>query len=344
MKISRTTQSQSLSAKRKIHTSDQDRIIPAGASAAVILPPYNMPMRQPGYSAPSAQQRRAPGPDARCAQSNVQRPVSPQKIQNERRKGRQKRRNRCVRQMFVSAMVTFVGVLMLGASLSNGSILGGTASGNVHSGGKQPSLPISAKTQYEEVSLIYQDPELPNGCEITSLAMVLAAAGAPVDKLELYECFLPRQEFSYNGPNRYGPNPEEAYAGNAASSKGGWYCFEKPIAEAAKGWLAMSNSNRTVQSLRGVTRKELNEYVEKGIPLVTWVTRNYEKPYYSDFRWTMPSGNDYTPYANLHCVVLAGTENGKYRVADPIEGWQTVDAELFWQSFSEMGGRAVLVG
>lgn len=342
MKISRTTQSQNLSAKRKIRTNGGGRTIPAGASAAVALPPYNMPVRP----APAPQQRRAPEPAVRHIQPADKRAPSPKKIQNVRCRARRRSRHRCIQQMFVSAMVTFTGVLMLGIGLSNGFALEGAAPEDLPAGENhktQGPLPISGKAQYEPVNLLYQDPELPNGCEITSLAMVLAAAGEPVDKVELYESFLPRQAFSYNGPNRYGPDPEKAYAGDAASARGGWYCFEKPVAEAAESWLAMRNSDHTVQSLCGVTKKELDRYAQEGIPLVTWVTRNYEEPYYSDFRWTMPSGSDYTPYANLHCVVLAGIENGKYRIADPIKGWQTVEPERFWQSFSAMGGRAVLV-
>lgn len=58
-----------------------------------------------------------------------------------------------------------------------------------------------------------QNPELPNGCEVTSLSMVLTAAGYPVDKVELYEEFLPAEEFTYSGDYRYGPSPEEAYVG-----------------------------------------------------------------------------------------------------------------------------------
>lgn len=342
MKISRTTQSQNLSAKRKIHTDNRGRIIPAGASAAVVLPPYNMPVRP----APALQQRRVPERAAGHAQPAVKRTPQPKKIQNERCRARRRRRHRCIRQVFISAMVTFAGVLMLEVGLNNGlvpkeAVLGIAAAEKTHK--TDTARPVSGKLQYEPVSLLYQDPELPNGCEITSLAMVLAAAGEPVNKVELYEDFLPRQDFSYSGPYRYGPDPEKAYAGNAASVRGGWYCFEKPIAEAAESWLAMRSSERTVQSLHGVTKKELDQYAKEEIPLVTWVTRSYERPYYSDFRWTTPGGSDYTPYANLHCVVLAGMENGKYRVADPIEGWQTVDTERFWQSFSEMGGRAVLI-
>ena len=50
------------------------------------------------------------------------------------------------------------------------------------------------------------------------------------------------------------------------------------------------------------------------------------------------------PYNNLHCVVLAGEEGEQYRIADPMNGWQLVDKDVFWSSFDAMGLRAVTVG
>ena len=38
-----------------------------------------------------------------------------------------------------------------------------------------------------------------------------------------------------------------------------------------------------------------------------------------------------------------GQEEGLYRIADPLEGWQAVEPERFWQSFAAMGGRAVVI-
>ena len=42
-------------------------------------------------------------------------------------------------------------------------------------------------------------------------------------------------------------------------------------------------------------------------------------------------------------VVLTGEEYGQYRVADPINGWQTVEKETFWSSFDAVGRRAVTI-
>lgn len=194
------------------------------------------------------------------------------------------------------------------------------------------------------MALIRQNPELPNGCETASLAMLLASAGCPADKLELYRDYLPKADFSWSGRTRYGPNPERWYAGDAADPAGGWYCFEGPVVQAANGWLEDQGSALRARALTGLDQEGLERYIQAGTPLAAWVTLGYAEPQRSEFFWLLEDGTAYYPYRNLHCVVLAGAEDGKHRVADPIDGITLVDKEAFWSSFSAMGGRAVAVG
>lgn len=193
------------------------------------------------------------------------------------------------------------------------------------------------------VTLIYQNPELPNGCEVTSLDMALTSAGCPADKLELYQDYLPKADFSLMDGRRYGPNPEKWYAGDASDSDGGWYCFEGPVVQAANGWLDHCGSGLRARAVTGLSKAELDRYAQEGIPLVVWVTLGYAAPQYSAFSWTLEDGTVYRPYCNLHCVMLAGKEEGQYRVADPLAGFTQVDKDLFWNSFSAMGCRAVVI-
>ena len=202
--------------------------------------------------------------------------------------------------------------------------------------------PVPAGHTLEEVTL--QNPELPNGCEVTSLSMLLAAFGLPIDKVELYERYMQSEGFadSQLGDMRYGPSPEEVYVGDAASASGGWYCFEGPVVKAGAAWLAETGSDYEMQIISGLSREELDQYAQRGTPVVAWVTLGYQSPSYpSTFRWMLPDGTVYVPYSNLHCVVLAGEEGGQYRIADPLYGWTTVEKEVFWESFDAMGRRAV---
>lgn len=197
--------------------------------------------------------------------------------------------------------------------------------------------------QYQPVEILYQDPELPNGCEVTSLAMIFRSAGCSADKLALYQSYLPKMDFLQIGGQLYGPNPEEMYAGNAADPQGGWYCFELPILQAANSWLTDQESRLTAQSVTGLEQAEIDRYAQEEVPLMVWVTRDYDMPVYSEFTWKLADGMEYRPYNNLHCVALAGMQGDQYRIADPINGFVMVDKELFWNSFSAMGCRAVMV-
>ena len=194
------------------------------------------------------------------------------------------------------------------------------------------------------VTLIYQNPELPNGCEITSLAILLDWAGYPIDKVELSNTYLPKQGFYRSDEVLHGADPNQAYAGDPSSSSSGWYCFEGPILEAANAYLAGQNTTQRAAPLSGTTREELENYMKDGIPLAAWVTLDYSAPRSRESSgWILPDGAEYVPYTNLHCVVLAGWDGDDYRIANPIDGWQTVSPGKFWECFDAMGRRAVAV-
>ena len=196
----------------------------------------------------------------------------------------------------------------------------------------------------QELELQLQDPQLPNGCEVTSLAMVLTWAGCPVDKVELYENWLPREDFSYDQWGRLtGPDPAEAYAGDAASESQGWYCFEGPLVKAGSAWLASQGSSLTVQSLSGLSQSQLDDLLDQGTPLVVWVTLDYSDPVVCSSGWYLEDGTEYLPYCNLHCVAVVSREGEGYLTADPLEGWKWVEGDTFWATFSAMGCRAVAV-
>lgn len=216
------------------------------------------------------------------------------------------------------------------------------------SGIPAPSEAVSASPGFSEtvsaVKLILQDPELPNGCEVTSLAMLLDWAGYPIDKVELSDQYLPKQGFYRSNEVLYGADPNQAYAGDPSSSSSGWYCFEGPVLEAANAYLSDQNTTQQAAPLSAATREELENYMNDGIPLAAWVTLDYSEPRSrASSVWRLPDGTDYVPYTNLHCVVLAGWDGENYRIANPVDGWQSVSPDTFWSCFDAMGRRAVAV-
>ena len=174
--------------------------------------------------------------------------------------------------------------------------------------------------------------------------MLLGWAGYNVDKLVLYEGYLPRQDFTETPEGwKVGGNPEDVYVGDAASKLGGWYCFEGPIVQAANAYLQDQGSDWTAEAVSGLSQRQLNQYLKNDVPLVAWVTLDYTAPVASLRYWYLNDNTFYQPYANLHCVVVVEHGEDGYLTADPLEGWQWIEESTFWDIFDAMGRRAVII-
>lgn len=194
-----------------------------------------------------------------------------------------------------------------------------------------------------EMEPVWQNPELPNGCEATSLAALLRYHGFDACKLEMAYQYIPRQDFSTVGGERTGPDPNEAYAGDPAT-RTGFYCLAPAAVAGANQYLAERQSALHGEEVSGLGREALNEYLRGGHPVMLWVTLAYDDvPQYLGYTWRLPNGELYTPYANLHCVVVHGLEDGCYRVCDPLQGELLVDVDALLASNAALGGDAVVI-
>lgn len=189
---------------------------------------------------------------------------------------------------------------------------------------------------------VLQNPELTNGCEATALATVLQAYGHPADKCDLAYRYIPRQDLAGKGESRQGPDPANAYAGDPAT-RTGFYCFAAPLAEGANLYLEENGATLRAVDFSGAEQAAIDAELAAGRPVILWVTLDYspEPRYLESSRWTLPDGTLYTPYANLHCVALAAQWDGLYRVCDPMQGEQWVEAEQLYQSYLALGAHAV---
>lgn len=207
-----------------------------------------------------------------------------------------------------------------------------------------PKEQIALLDEGQDVTLQFQNPQLPNGCEVTSLSMLLDWAGYGVDKVALYEGYLPRQDFTDTlDGNLVGGDPELVYVGDATSELGGWYCFEGPIVEAGNAYLQDQGSSWRVEAVSGLSQYQLNAYLEADTPVIVWVTLDYTPPVDSLRNWYLPDGTFYQPLSNLHCVVVVEWNQDGYLTADPLKGWQWVEESSFWDTFEAMGCRAVII-
>lgn len=190
---------------------------------------------------------------------------------------------------------------------------------------------------------VMQLPQLPNGCEATSLAALLQYRGIPANKIDLAYGYIPREDFTESRYGSIGPDPERAYAGDPATDSG-YYCFAAPLAQGANRYLHELGSSMHAFNVTGVTEEGLRQYIHGGDPVVVWITLDLSEPYIIGAAWLIGNtGRVYEPYANLHCVVLMGWGRDICTLMDPLQGICTVDKRTFLACFEQMGRRALVI-
>ena len=193
------------------------------------------------------------------------------------------------------------------------------------------------------VSELLQLPQLRNGCEATSLAALLNYYGVAADKMELAYEYIPREDFIDSPYGRIGPDPARAYPGDPATESG-FYCFAAPLVQGANRYLREKGVSMYAVNIPGVTEEGLRQYIRGGDPVAVWVTLDLSEPYTGGFAWIIENtGQAYTPYLNLHCVVLMGWGRDTCTLMDPLQGVCTVDRQAFLASFEQLGRRALVV-
>lgn len=142
-----------------------------------------------------------------------------------------------------------------------------------------------------EVENILQNPELPNGCEITSAAIVLNYLGFDIDKVTLAENYLP-MHIPY-----WEADPTVEFMGNPADELS-FYCLPGAINTAVNAYLDEQNSSYNALDITGAEPAELEMYLAQGTPC--W----YGQPaplrnrcIITPLLWTMAAGPTPTPTA-----------------------------------------------
>lgn len=174
------------------------------------------------------------------------------------------------------------------------------------------------------VELIYQSPELPQGCEITALTAAMNFMGYEVDKCDMADIYLPKSKTLSADPN-------ELYLRNPRTN--GFYCFAPVLVKTIERYNMANKTDIYVEDLTGSEASSLYSYIDEGIPVVVWGT----------LRWNHPYKYDNGLYGNLHCMVLSGYTNNTVTITDSIYGLTTVSRSTFERVWQQMGSRAVIV-
>lgn len=197
---------------------------------------------------------------------------------------------------------------------------------------------------YIDVPLVMQKPELPNGCEITSLTSVLNGLGYDLSKEVMADHYLPQEPFYKKDDKLYGADPNKAYAGNPRDNVA-WFSYAPPIIEAANKVFTEFGGDYTPVDLTGSTREQIYEELEQGRPVVIWVTLDLSPPKVTSSWYLNTTGELFKAPVNLHCVVLNGysASNNRVHVMNPLEGQVTYDADQFFASYDALGTHALVI-
>lgn len=184
----------------------------------------------------------------------------------------------------------------------------------------------------EDFEWLSQNPELPTGCEITSLTSVLNYYGINVKKETMADDYLKKGDGSYY--KMFLGNPRDA---------GSFGCMAQPIVDAANLYFKKNNVSMKASNVSGVTFDKILEYVSQGVPMIVWNTMGMA-PAYESQTLTL-DGREYTWIAPEHCVVVVGydLDNNEVYVADPMAGMVTRNLKTFEERYDSLKRQAVHV-
>lgn len=187
------------------------------------------------------------------------------------------------------------------------------------------------------VTAILQKPELPTGCEITCLSMLLSHLGYEAEKTMLADNYLAISKVG-------GVSFDDYFVGSPYDGTA-FGCNAPVIAKAAKDFLSDVGADpQRVRILDAATPDTLYEQVARGNPVIVWATQNLCKPT-KRLYWNLPDGTPVYFFTGEHCLLLTGFDLAKKTVTfcDPLKGEKSYGMTLFETRFSELGSQAVVI-
>lgn len=186
------------------------------------------------------------------------------------------------------------------------------------------ALSNQQETYTARIQAEYQLPELPSGCEVTSLTMVLRSMGFTLSKTEIADNYLVVD------------GSERGFLASPYEDNGGG--FPPGIVNAANAYLDANNVIFRAHDLTGSTFEALCALVDAGIPVCVWTTLQFNEPNYD-----LSLGATETWFVNEHCVVLYGATETDVEIANPLEGIQGVDRLQFASAYEACGSMALTI-
>jgi len=188
-----------------------------------------------------------------------------------------------------------------------------------------------------DVPLVNQmsDPQLYNGCEVTSLTMLLNYYHYNVTKNQLATKLTSVPLDEDNGEHG---NPNVGFVGDVTGANPGLGVYHGPIAKLAK------TQTSQVKDLTGASFDQVVAQLELGRPVWTITTATFA-PVSTMQTWQTPQGNVKITY-DMHSVVIVGFNRSKklIYINNPY-GYkqQAVSWSDFQAAYNQMGKQAIVL-
>jgi len=190
---------------------------------------------------------------------------------------------------------------------------------------------------------------MPNGCEVVSLAMALSRYLPDITAKELADKYLPRSGLPVYYESVYiAEDPTYYFIGDPAGR--GFGIFAPGLTNAANSALKAYRMNLKAVDISGCTEEELFGYISDGYPVIVWITmRLAQVSWGTTATWHLPNWRLFRWPSPMHCAVLVDFTETRVTLYDPTAGVVNYDKDLFLQRWNEIGpypdntGHAVVI-
>ena len=194
----------------------------------------------------------------------------------------------------------------------------------------------------EQIVTIPQRPELPRGCEVTALSILLHnyMDDAPSKMLLAYQLKTSNQTYRIEDGFVHFSDMHLEFSGSMSdTSKPGLGVYIKPIQELAEKYV----SNRA-KAVSGLDFEQMLGIVASGRPVLVITPNRYQEVLdHSKEVWKTPSGYMEVTYQE-HSVVVMGFDENRVYYSDPSKG--IIDSkpkEEFRRGWESMGSQAMII-
>lgn len=189
-----------------------------------------------------------------------------------------------------------------------------------------------------DVPIISQLPELKNGCEITSLAMMLNYSGIAVDKLTLANSVKKdNTPLTYSGGTiaTWG-NPKIGFVGDITGKTPGYSIYPEALKPLVEQYMPGKSLNLT-----GANYEDIEKALVDNRPVLVWITNDF-KPPTRPAQW-VSNGESISVNFSQHAVLVTGYDEKNVYYNDPLSNTKnkSVSKEVFKSIWETMGKKAL---